>query len=107
MQAQMEDIHIAMYPNVEDPYKVDDPAKVNSPFASPRVNMAGVHVYSATAKVWSFVAGMDGAMVVNPVGVIQSYLSPPLNRTTGGPIYHAHSLNTTAFRKGRTYEVSI
>ncbi|KAF5601400.1 aliphatic nitrilase [Fusarium pseudoanthophilum] len=105
MQAQLEDIHIAMYPNIGDPWEIEDPAKITGPFASSRVNMAGVHVYSATAKVWSFVAGTGGSLVLNRFGAIQSFMAPPKKRAMGGPSYHAYSLNTTGFRN-RTYEVN-
>lgn len=105
MQAQLEDIHIAMYPNIKSPYEPEDPDKISHPFSSMAVNMAGVHIYSATAKVWSVVAGMDGGIIMNPVGVIQALLPPPTNETYDGPTYLAHSINTTTFRQSRTYEV--
>ncbi|KAH6974130.1 carbon-nitrogen hydrolase [Ilyonectria sp. MPI-CAGE-AT-0026] len=106
MQAQLEDIHIAMYPNIKSPYEPEDPDKISHPFSSMAVNMAGVHIYSATAKVWSVVAGMDGGIIMNPVGVIQALLPPPTNETHHGPTYLAHSINTTTFRQNRTYEVN-
>ncbi|KAH7007281.1 hypothetical protein EDB80DRAFT_880786 [Ilyonectria destructans] len=106
MQAQLEDIHIAMYPNIKSPYEPEDPDKISHPFSSMAANMAGVHIYSATAKVWSVVAGMDGGIIMNPVGVIQALLPPPTNETYNGPTYFSHGINTTTFRQNRTYEVN-
>lgn len=105
MQAQLEDIHIAMYPNIGKLYQPEDPDTISHPFASTQVNMGGVHVYSATSKVWSIVSGMSGGLIMNQVGVIAAMMEAPDEPTNDGPSYLAKSLNTTTFRKNRTYEV--
>lgn len=107
MQAQLEDIHVAMYPEFFDPHMVDDPSRVLHPFSSMKVNMAGVHVYTATSKTWTVVAVNGGGLIMNPVGVIQSMMGPFPQGTYDAPTYHGLSVNTTTFRKDRTYEVSL
>lgn len=107
MQAQLEDIHVAMYPEFFDPHMVDDPSRVLHPFSSMKVNMAGVHVYTATSKTWTVVAVNGGGLIMNPVGVIQSMMGPFPQGTYDAPTYHGFSVNTTTFRKDRTYEVCI
>lgn len=105
MQAQLEDIHVAMYPGTSDPYEPENATEITHPFGAINFGLAGVRVYAATTKTWAVVAGIGGGIILNRVGVISTLLLPPATESYDTPTYASQSINTTTFRKNRTYEV--